>query len=194
MSELRIAVTGHRPNGLRRADGTALDLPGAITAFLDRAVARASAGGCDTLSIISGGALGTDQEVAEAVGVRKAELAAAGSALALRSVIALPFPPQVQGGRWPAPDLARLVRLVSEADEVVGPLYPTFSVGGLHARNHVMVDWAAELVAFWSGERRSGTFETISYALSAERSKTRAAKPVYSAFDGFRRLHLADIA
>jgi len=196
MIEVRITITGHRPADLVDATGRPIDPRPAIMSFLHWAASRAISKGQDTITIITGGARGIDQEVAEIVtGLRGAPF----DGVSLRSAITLPFPPEVLGASWPADDLARLRRLLSAADEVIGPLYPTFSVGGLHARNAAMVNSAHYVVGFWNGKHSGGTYACLLYALSGGSQKLRSglarpnAKPAYNALDGMRRLRLDDV-
>ena len=196
MIEVRIAITGHRPQHLISPDGRPIEPQGAMLAFLRWAAARALRKGQDTLTIITGGALGIDQEMADLVtGLKSMPF----EGVALRSCIALPFPPEVQGASWPAEDLARLRRLVASADELIGPLYPTFSVGGLHARNAAMVDSANYVVGFWNGKHSGGTYACLLYALSGGSAKLASglprpnAKPAYNALEGMRRLSIEDV-
>jgi uncharacterized phage-like protein YoqJ len=196
MVEVRVAITGHRPRDLVDRAGRPIDPTPVMLAFLRWAAARALRKGQDTVTIITGGALGIDQEMADLVTSLK-DLPFEG--VTLRSCIALPFPPEVQGGSWPAADLARLRRLVAAADEVIGPLYPVFSVGGLHARNKAMVDSANYVVGFWNGKHSGGTYACLLYAICGGSAKLASglpranAKPAYNALDGMRRLSITDV-
>ena len=196
MIEVRIAITGHRPQHLVGLDGQTIEPRPAMLAFLCWAAARALRKGQDTVTIITGGARGIDQEMAELVNEFRDRPF---EGVTLRSVIVLPFPAAVLGATWPADDLARLERLVAVADETIGPLYPTFSVGGLHARNKVMVDSANYVVGFWNGKHSGGTYACLLYALSGGSTKLASglpranAKPAYNALDGMRRLSITDV-
>jgi hypothetical protein len=196
MVEVRIAITGHRPQHLVGPDGRQIEPGPAMLACLRWGAARALRKGQDTLTIITGGAPGIDQEMAELVsGLRGAPF----EGVTLRSCIALPFPPEVQGARWPVADLARLQRLAASADELIGPLYPVFSVGGLHARNKAMVDSANYVVGFWNGKHSGGTYACLLYALCGGSAKLASglpranAKPAYNALEGMRRLSITDV-
>ena len=196
MIEVRIAITGHRPADLVDARGRPLDPAGPIMSFLHWAAARALRKGQDTITVITGGARGIDQEVAEIVIALKGQPF---DGVTLRLCVTLPFPPDILGASWPAADVARLERLVAGADEVVGPLYMTFSVGGLHARNKSMVDSSHYVVGFWNGKHHGGTYACLLYALSGGSTKLRSgeprpnAKPAYNALEGMRRLSIADV-
>ena len=185
--ELRIAITGHRPGGLRDASGRPIDLDAAVAAFTAWIDEKAAARGYGVLTVITGGALGVDQEVAAAVERLRDAPRGARSVAVVRSCVVLPFPPEVLGARWRAADVERLRGLAARADEVVGPLYEAYSVGGLHARNHRMVDAADVVVGFWNGTRAGGTYACLRYALSR-------GKPMLNALAGMRRISEADLA
>ena len=184
--ELRVAITGHRPGGLWDASGRPVDLAAAISEFLLWINEKASLRGYDTVTIITGGALGVDQEVAAATERLRDAPDGRGAVKNLRSCIVLPFPPEILGARWQPRDVARLIDLVAHADEVVGPLYEHYSVGGLHARNHKMVDSANIVVGFWNGTHSGGTYACLCYALAK-------GKPMLNALSGMRRINKEDL-
>ena len=181
---LTIAITGHRPKDLLTATGAPLDLGPAIAAFFARACARARAREVDRVRVITGGALGVDQALAEAVSANRFW-----EGITFESVIVLPFPVEVLGGRWQPADRARLAHLVEIADEVRGPLMEQYAVWGLLKRNEAMVDGADILIAFWSGKREGGTYACLRYAL------TKAVPPrqAWNALADFAPIHLADL-
>lgn len=177
-----ISITGHRPGDLRDATGRPIDLAGPIADFLERARVRARALGATTIEVITGGAIGVDQAVAAAVtAVRGTD-----PDFTWRSVLILPFPVEVQGGRWSPEQRAELTRLIEAADEVVGPVSETYAARHLLKRNELMVDRSAMTVAFWSGKRSGGTFACIRYALT----KAKPPRPVYNALAGFAPVRL----
>jgi len=180
----RIAITGHRPGSLREPSGLGRALEPLLPEFFARAAARAKAIGATTVEVITGGALGVDQELAVAVHRARAD-----REMRWRSVIVLPFPVEIMATRWSATDRARLGSLVAEADEIIGPISPVFAPWAYHARNAVMVDRAAVVVAFWNGKRTGGTHACINYALR----RARPPRPVYNALSGFAPVRLADI-
>lgn len=184
MPTLHIAITGHRPKDLVDLVGQPLPLHTAIEDFFLRAATRAIAGGFDTVEVITGGAMGVDQALAEAVGTHRQF-----RGVAFRSLIILPFPPRVLGASWPAADVARLERLLAAADEVRGPLSVTYQTWVLHARNAAMVEAADMVVAFWSGKRRGGTYACLVYALS----RAKSPRACYNAFAGFAPISRADL-
>lgn len=184
MKALRIAITGHRPRDLVDSDGRPLPLAATVETFFARAAARAAAGGYDSVEVITGGALGVDQALAEAVGPHR-QL----SGIAFRSIIVLPFAPAVLGASWRPEERARLERLVAAADEVRGPLSEVYQTWALHARNAAMVDGSDMVVAFWSGKRSGGTYACLTYALT----RAKPPRPCYNAFAGFAPLSRADL-
>lgn len=173
-----ISITGHRPGDLRDPAGRPIDLARPLVELFERARERARKQGATIIEIITGGALGVDQAVADAV----ARVRATDLEFTWRSVIILPFPIEVQGARWVPEQRAELERLVAEADEVVGPLSEKFAVWVLLQRNQAMVDRSDATVAFWSGKKSGGTFACIRYALE----KAKPPRKVYNALDGFK--------
>lgn len=184
MTTLAITITGHRSKDLVDAAGRPLPLASAIASFFGRAAARAVAGGCDTVNVVTGGALGVDQALAEAVASHRVV-----DGIAFRSVIVLPFPPKVLGASWRPEEVARLERLVATADEVRGPLADTYQTWVLHARNKAMVDISAMVVAFWSGKRAGGTYACLTYALT----RAKPPRPCFNAFASFVPITRADL-
>jgi uncharacterized phage-like protein YoqJ len=184
MNVLRITITGHRPKDLVDADRRPLPLAAAIESFFIRASARAKATGHDAVEVVTGGALGVDQALAEAVASHRAV-----DGIAFRSVIVLPFPPKVLGASWRPEEVAHLERLVAAADEVRGPLAETYQTWVLHARNKAMVDISAMVVAFWSGKRSGGTYACLTYALT----RAKPPRPCFNAFAGFAPIARADM-
>jgi uncharacterized phage-like protein YoqJ len=182
---LTIAITGHRPKDLVTAAGVPIALAPAIADFLARAAGRARALGCARVRVITGGACGVDQAVAEMVSATKQHP----GEIAFESVIVLPFPVEILGARWSPADRERLAGLVAIADEVRGPLMERYAVWGLHARNEAMVDGADVLVAFWNGKRSGGTYACLRYALT----RARPPRPAWNALAGFASLSLADL-
>lgn len=177
-----ISITGHRPGDLRHPDGTPADLARPLVELFARASERARARGAMAIEIVTGGALGVDQAVADAVGrVRASDLA-----FTWRSVVILPFPVAVMAAKWTPEQRANLERLVAEADELVGPLSETYQRWIYLKRNEAMVDRSHDTVAFWSGKKEGGTFACIRYALE----KAKPPRHVYNALDGFRPIKL----
>lgn len=177
-----ISITGHRPGDLRHPDGKPIELERPLVEFVERARTRARALGATVIEVITGGAIGVDQAVADAVGrVRGSD-----TEFTWRSVIILPFPIEIQGARWSAEQRAELTRLVAEADEVAGPMSETYAPWHLIKRNELMVDRSQVTVAFWSGKRSGGTFACIRYALA----KAKPPRPVYNALADFAPIHL----
>jgi uncharacterized phage-like protein YoqJ len=179
---LSIAVTGHRPGDLVHA-GKSVDVAGLARLFITRAVAR-SAGQGRGLRIITGGALGVDQAVAEAAH----EARDRGADLVSR--IVLPFPVAIMANRWKGTDHARLLGLVESADEVPEPLSDRYGVWFYQKRNIVMIDAASEVAAFWTGKREGGTFNAIRYALL----EADPPRPVWNVLADFRQVHAGDLS
>ena len=197
MRELRVAITGHRPKDLVDATGQPLDIRAIILNALHWIAAQATLRHYDTVTIITGGAQGIDQEMAAIVHELRGELF---DGVQLRSCLTLPFSPAIQGSTWGPAGIARLERLVAEADEVIGPLFSTYSVGGLHSRNHRMVDESKLVVGFWNGKHAGGTYACLIYALSGQsvlaKNPTAGShyRPAYNALGIIHKLDFADLA
>lgn len=172
---LRISITGHRPGDLG-----AYDLPVAISDFLQRAAQRAKSLGLSRVEVITGGALGVDQEVAAAV-----EATPLIDGIVFSNRIILPFPIEVMNKRWRSVDRQRLIDLVERAGGAQ-VIHDDFAYWAYHARNAAMVDAAVMVIAFWNGKLSGGTFACIKYALKVD-------KPIWNALDSFRRLRPVDL-
>jgi uncharacterized phage-like protein YoqJ len=197
MRELRVAITGHRPKDLVDQAGQPLDIKAIILTCLHWIAQQATLRHYDTVTIITGGAQGVDQEMAAMVHSLREDLF---DGVRLRSCITLPFTPTIQGSSWGPAGIARLETLVAEADEVIGPLFPTYSVGGLHGRNHRMVDESKLVVGFWNGKHSGGTYACLIYALSGQsvlpKNPTAGVhyRPAYNALGQIHKLDFADLA
>lgn len=108
---------------------------------------------------ISGGALGVDQDFAEAVlDYREGRL---GEPRDIELEIAVPCDNQTRG--WSEKDKQRYAEILKNANHVVqtGKQY-TFDC--MQKRNEYIVDKADCMLAFWNGEEKGGTWNTIQYA------------------------------
>lgn len=160
---MRIAVTGHRPDklgGYDRNTPTRAHLRHAFRTLLLSLVADAWCRGDRHVEVITGGALGIDQDFA-GVAVR------AGVPYALY----VPFPGQER--LWPAEAQRTYAELVKRASRVVLCADSAPSGHGdagrlLLARNKRMVDDADVVVAAWDGST-GGTSHCVRYATSRGR-------------------------
>lgn len=155
MHHFRVAVTGHRPGHLR---DHGIDAVLAGGRMVDAALAAAGRRGV-ALEIRAGGALGIDRAVADAA------LAWRASGAPVRLVVAIPFPPEIMGAKWPPTEQARLEAELAAADEVVGPLSPDYAVWAYAERNRALLDGADVLLACWTGDITGGTADAIRAAL-----------------------------
>ena len=104
---------------------------------------------------ISGGALGVDQDFAEAV--LRAKRIHAGIELEIA------VPCRNQAARWSEAERRRYLSILDCADKVVifSEHYTRFC---MLKRNEYMVDKSDLVLAYWNGEENSGTWYTIQYA------------------------------
>ena len=172
---LDIAITGHRPADLVK-DGQPIDLPATTIEFLKRAAARARSLGASQVRVITGGALGVDQEVAAAVAAHPEV-----SGIAFEYTVILPFPIEIMGKYWSASDRQRLADLVATAAESPPPITSSFASWAYHARNAAMVDASDLVMAFWSGKKNGGTYQCLRYALM----NAKPPRLCYNALNGF---------
>lgn len=181
MSDYRVAVTG-RPEDLV-INNRVIDLRPIIPIFFTLAVARAKREGRDRLLVITGGARGTDQLVAE---YALEHPLVDGMKVAYWVVLPFPFEIMVGSGdghyRWRSEHRERLARLIAGAEFVPEPINKTHAVWAYHRRNEYMVDHAETVVAFWNGRRSGGTYACIKYALLG----AKPPRPVYNALAGYR--------
>jgi hypothetical protein len=155
MSTFRAAVTGHRPGHLREHR---IDPALAGGRMVDAALAAAGRRGLP-LEIRAGGALGIDRAVADAALGWRAQGAP------VRLVVALPFPPEIMGAKWPPAEQARLVAEIAAADELIGPLSADYAVWAYAERNRALLAGADVLLACWTGDITGGTADAIRAAL-----------------------------
>lgn len=155
-------VTGHRPRGFLWNYYNA-SLPPQLkylNAMRKEVLALIESGRTDFLA---GGALGVDTDFAETV-------------LNFRDIkypdlhleIAVPCPDQEK--HWALKDQDRYRKILQGANTVtaVSPHYTNYC---MQKRNRYMVDASDVVLAFWNGEERGGTYNTILYA-------TKQKKPV----------------
>ena len=104
---------------------------------------------------ISGGALGVDQDFAEAV-LRAKQVHAE-----IKLEIAVPC--KTQAALWSEAERLRYRSILERADHTV-LLSEQYTRSCMQRRNEYMVDKADLVLAFWNGEQSGGTFSTINYA------------------------------
>lgn len=112
---------------------------------------------------ISGGALGGDQDAAEAV----ISLKQLGYLSGIRLIIAQPFPSQAS--RWKGNSLLRYNHILSQADKVVPVSPDPFTIRKLFVRNEWMVQHSHLVIAIWDGRLSGGTYACINYARKLNR-------------------------
>jgi hypothetical protein len=174
----RVAITGHRPGHLRTHG---VEARRAGERMVAAAIAAAERRG-EPLELRVGGALGIDRAVADAA--REARDAGA----RLRLVIAIPFPVEIMGAKWPETDRARLREELAAADEVLGPVSETYAVWAYGERNRVLLDSADVLLACWTGDPTGGTADAIRGAV------LERGLPARNEQEGFARINPVEVA
>jgi len=156
--DYHIAFTGHRPNKIGGYDATnplRVAIKNAIKEALERAIAKY--GESHRIVVISGGALGVDQDAASVA-----------HRLGLPFIVAVPC--QGQDSKWPENSKKRYQTMLKHALDVVivhdGPYNDTC----MQKRNEWMVDHCNALVAVWDGTG-GGTANCVTYA-------RRVGKPI----------------
>jgi hypothetical protein len=177
MSIYRVAVTGHRPGHLREHG---VDAAAAGARMVDAALAAAGRRRLP-LEVRAGGALGIDRAVADAARARRD----AGAPLHL--VVAIPFPPEIMGAKWPPAEQARLVAELAAADAVIGPLSADYAVWAYAERNRALLDGADVLLACWTGDITGGTADAIRAAV------LERGIPARNEREGFARISPVEI-
>lgn len=149
-----IAFTGHRPpkiGGYDNKNPLRVAVKDAIGAVLDRAVAKY--GKTHQIVIISGGALGVDQDAARVA-----------HKMGLPFIVAAPC--RNQDSKWPKQSQERYNKMLGLAMNVVYVHDGPYRDGCLNKRNEWMVDHCDALVAVWDGSP-GGTAHCVKYAKSA---------------------------
>lgn len=110
---------------------------------------------------ISGGALGVDQDFAEAILQIKQIYAET------QLEIAVPY--KNQADRWSETDQLHYFSILERADKVVivSKHYTRFC---MQKRNEYMVNKSDLVLTYWNGDESGGTWNTISYAQRAKKS------------------------
>ncbi len=109
---------------------------------------------------ISGMAMGIDQIAAEIVLEMKAEYP--------DLILECALPCTSQSERWAGQDELRYHNVLEKADRIT---YVNFHYypGCFADRNHYMVDHSDMIIAIFNGTKRSGTYQTINYAMKQGR-------------------------
>ena len=107
------------------------------------------------LHFISGGALGVDQDFAEAVLCAKE--------IHEQITLEIAVPCRAQDLRWSEADRLRYRSILERADKVV-VLSERYTNSCMQRRNEYMVDKSDLALAYWNGEESGGTWNTIKYA------------------------------
>lgn len=167
---MRLAITGHRPQGLTTAQMDGMQMY--VHQMLDKANTRDT--GPHTWHV--GGALGTDQLVHWHL-----QDISPDQHIRLHSPGGL----HAQGAKWTKTQQDWLAWLYVLSDGLCDfckglEMSETSYRADFHRRNQHMVDNADAVIAFLN-ERRGGTWNCVRYALDV-------GKPVFNAFDGFKRI------
>ena len=107
------------------------------------------------LHFVSGGALGVDQDFAEAV-LRAKRIYAP---ITLEIVV----PCRTQAVLWSKAARLRYLFILEHADKVI-VLSENYTNFCMQRRNEYMVDMSDLVLAYWNGEESGGTFSTVEYA------------------------------
>ena len=157
-----VAGTGHRPDKLG--------------GYSDAAHERLVTVACSALGdlrgdvsrVISGGALGWDQALAEA-------------ALRLELPLTLALPFAGFWSKWPKKSQDYLELLVSRADKVVYVCEPGYAAWKMQHRNKYMVDECYAVLALWNGTD-GGTANCVRYAY-------KVGKPLINVWDKYKEMN-----
>ena len=140
-----VAGTGHRPPKLFRTQPYSRHnhrlLVQAVTEVLQR---------LQPTRVISGGALGFDQALAQA-------------AIDLKVPLHLYLPFKGFAERWPLESKTHLLDLMNEAERFCYICDPGYAAWKMQARNEAMVDSADVVLALWNGSP-GGTANCVRYA------------------------------
>lgn len=153
-----ICGTGHRPDKLGGYDRE--------TFYMGASLATKYLSGTGN-RVISGGALGWDQMLAQAA-----------LDLNVPLTLALPFPDFYS--KWPKSSQDYLELLVSQADEVKYVCAEGYAPWKMQQRNEWMVDKADKVVALWNGTS-GGTSNCVKYA-------EKVGKPIVNLWEEFEKL------
>jgi uncharacterized phage-like protein YoqJ len=149
--------TGHRPGGLPKGGSDGIYLR-RLQGVLRVQIAAAACRGCRRF--ISGMALGVDQMAAELVLDLKREYP--------DIVLECALPCSEQAQHWTPWEIRRYGKLLEQADRITYVSLRYYE--GCYAdRNRYMVDHSDLVIAVYNGNRRSGTYQTLHYALEQGR-------------------------
>lgn len=150
-----IAFTGHRPHklpdketGYDPTNPTRVAVKAAIHDVLQRAINKY--GETHEIVVITGGALGVDQDAASIA-----------HKLGLPFIVAVPC--QGQDSKWPAESKVRYAKMLSLASQVIMVHDGPYNHSCMQDRNEWMVDRCDALVAVWDGTS-GGTANCVDYA------------------------------
>lgn len=160
-----VCITGHRPDTflVSHYDVDTIKRIASDTAW----ILKREYG--EDLELCVGGAIGSDQW-----------MGAAAIEHNIRFRLFLPFHPSIQSKYWSKEDKQELDRQMRRAAgiTIIDP-ENDYDVAKYHQRDREMVNAADFTVAFWSGRRRGGTFQTMKYSLNQ-------SKFVFNALDDLR--------
>lgn len=155
-TEVVEAGTGHRPNKVFTHGYRSLDKEFPLLVQVAEKVLRRRG----TTHVISGGAQGWDQALAQAA-----------INLDLKLTMALPYRGFGKDSGWPQVAVLRLELICGAADEVVftdeatgWKGEPGYHIAKLQIRNQWMTDNSTAMIALWDGGQKGGTWNNIQYA------------------------------
>lgn len=151
---MRLAFTGHRPNGLPFKEDEASEQCRNLKIMLWQEILGRIGIGYDTF--YCGAAMGADIICGELVLLAKPRVEKP-----IKLICVVPFRGQAE--RWSETWQARYRSLLDQSDEVVC-LSETYNDKCFSTRNRYLVDHADTLLAVFNGNRRSGTSSTVNYA------------------------------
>ena len=155
-----IAFTGHRPTKIGGYDAASVKrvaVRNAMKAKLESAINRFA--GSHNITIITGGALGVDQDAALVA-----------KDLGLPYIVAVPC--QNQDIKWPAQSKQLYQQVLQNAQQVVYVHDGPYNATCMQVRNIWMVDHCDALVAVWDGSS-GGTANCVRYAESINKPIVR---------------------
>lgn len=108
---------------------------------------------------ITGGAVGVDLDFAEAVIFTRETFI-----FASKINLEIAIPCNNQDGKWRECDRQRYREVLNESNYNT-QISEIYSPSCMFNRNKYMVDKADKIIAYWNGEKKGGTWNTIQYAI-----------------------------
>jgi uncharacterized phage-like protein YoqJ len=149
-----VCFTGHRPNKLNGYNEDGI-IARAVKQALRDTIRKLVAENPDTV-FISGAALGVDTWAAEIV-------------LEENGILTLAIPHVGQQKEWPVVSQYRWLMLFRAAHAVVFCDKGDYATYKMMQRNKYMVDNSDLVIAVWNGDKGSGTFNCVKYAIKQQK-------------------------